>query len=116
MKVTPQKQAKFCEKLAEGWSVTAASKAIGVTTKTAYEWRKKDAEFAKAWDDAIESGTDALEDEAQRRAMNTSDVLTIFLLKGRRPDKYRDRVDAHISGRLTLEQLVGQSMKPAAES
>jgi hypothetical protein len=38
------------------------------------------------------AGTDALEDEALRRAKDKSDTLLIFLLKARRPEKYKDRV------------------------
>ncbi len=35
-----------------------------------YERRKADAEFAAAWDDSLVQGTDLLEDEALRRAMD----------------------------------------------
>jgi hypothetical protein len=56
-----------------------------------YEHRKTDESFARAWDDAVEAGADALEDEAVRRAKESSDVLLIFLLKGRRPGKFKDR-------------------------
>lgn len=37
-------------------------------------------------------GADVLEGEASRRAMSGSDLLLIFLLKGLRPEKYRERV------------------------
>jgi len=57
---------------------------------TAYLWREKDAEFARAWDDAKEDGVDRLEDIAKQRAFDGSDTLVIFLLKANRPDKYRD--------------------------
>jgi hypothetical protein len=74
-----------------------------------YEWRVADAAFRAAWDDALEEGTDRLEDEAFRRAhdgvpkpifykgdriatvQEHSDTLTIFLLKARRPEKFKDR-------------------------
>jgi hypothetical protein len=42
---------------------------------------------------AIEAGTDVLEDHAFARATDPekpSDILTIFLLKARRPEKFKD--------------------------
>lgn len=91
--------------------------------RTAYNWRMEDEEFATSWEAAQELGTDALEDEAVRRARygvsrkkftsrgeavidpasgeqyvehDYSDVLLIFMLKARRPDKFKDRQE--ISG------------------
>lgn len=78
-----------------------------------------------AGEDAIETGTDLLEDDVRRRAVDGveeplfhqgkkvgltrkySDTLLIFLLKARRPAKYRDSVRLeHIDvTQLTTEQL-----------
>ena len=70
-----------------------------------YAHRTTEAEFADAWDDAYDAGNDRLEDEAHRRAVDGverpvtyrgevvgsvreySDVLLMFLLRGRRPDR-----------------------------
>lgn len=42
----------------------------------------------------MEEAADVLEAEARRRAtVGGSDVLLIFLLKGARPEKYRDRYE-----------------------
>src|SRR5207244_2289826 len=80
-------------------------------------WRAADAEFAEAWDDAEAAGTDRLEDEAYRRGhdgvakpvfrkggacgevQQYSDSLLMFLLKSRRPGKYRDRTAHEHTGR-----------------
>jgi len=59
---------------------------------TAYNWRSSDDAFAVAWDDALESGADCLEDIAFKRAERSSDTLLIFLLKARRPKKYCDKM------------------------
>lgn len=57
----------------------------------AYDWRDDDVEFAKAWDEAIESAADKLEQVAYRRASTgKSDRMLEILLKGHRP-KYRDK-------------------------
>jgi len=71
--------------------VTNAAIAAGARRAAMYGWRKEDPVFAGAWDDAIEAGTDKLEDEARRRALNGSDPLLMFMLKARRPAKYRER-------------------------
>lgn len=65
---------------------------------TYYRWRDEDPEFAAAVDEAIEEGTDVLEDIALRRAKKQSDTLVIFLLKARRRDKYGDKSLHEVSG------------------
>ncbi|SEL39165.1 hypothetical protein SAMN04515666_103607 [Bosea lupini] len=90
---------RFLAALGEGLSVAGAAKLAGIGRQTVYDWRKRDGEFAAAWDDAIETGTDNLEDEARRRAMSTSDTLMIFMLKARRPEKYKERYAAEHTGK-----------------
>lgn len=115
-KRTPKKEAAFLDALRDGLSVTAACLDAGIARSSAYEWRAEDAGFRERWDDAVEEGTDRLEDEAQRRARDGvtepvfykghrvgevqrySDTLMIFLLKARRPDKFKDRVANEHSG------------------
>lgn len=96
----------FLKHLAENGVVGYAVKAAGVSRWAAYERRQRDAEFAKQWEQALESATDRLEQEAVRRAVDGvdepvfylgeecgkirkySDTLLIFLLKANR-DKFR---------------------------
>lgn len=145
--------------LASGSTVSEAAKGAGVGRRTVYSRLESDEAFKKAYDDAIEQGTDVIEGEATRRAVhgvdepviyqgqptylyernpdgsiktretlytdehgNTtkktepvmlldekgnpriltvrkpSDTLAIFLLKGRRPDKFRDNIDITSKG------------------
>lgn len=117
-------KAAIIEKLIEGLSITAAASHAGVGRTTAYQWREADPVFAEAWDDAIEAGTDRLEDETHRRAFNGvtrpvavgkeiveiteySDTLAIFLLKGRRPEKFRDNVKVDHGGKLDVNVVAG---------
>ena len=88
---TPKNAEVLCAALAEGKSIGAACKAAGVARTTYYEWRESSPEFAAQADDAIEAGTDKLEDVAIERAEKSSDLLLIFMLKARRPGKYRER-------------------------
>ena len=117
VKVTPEKKIAFCAALAaSGGSVTRACEAVDIARMTAYRWRDEDPAFAADWDRAKAAGLDALEDEALRRAFEGydkpivhqgvitdtvreySDTLAIFLLKGGKPEKYRDNVRQEISG------------------
>ena len=124
---TLKRRAVFLAALAETASVTRACEAAKFPRQCAYDWRRDDADFAAAWDEAVERGTDALEDEAVRRAKDgvakpvyyhgnrvdtvrdPSDPLLMFLLKARRPEVYRDQVQ--ITGKLSLEALVNQSLQ-----
>src|ERR1700760_3097839 len=78
----------FLRALAETGNVSASAEAAGIGRNALYQWRSDDLGFARAWDLALELGVDALEDEAKRRAMNGSDTLLMFLLRGRRPEVY----------------------------
>lgn len=108
----------FLVALALTGNVSAACRAVNVSRFTAYLARKTDSAFADEWAEAIEDATDALEEEARKRAMGegvsykfdkkgqplrhpitgepyaercVSDALLILLLKAHRPEKYKDR-------------------------
>lgn len=113
---TPEKEIAFLAALSATCSVTRACEAAGLGRMTVYDWRKADPDFATAWDEAKRLGADVLEDEAVRRAHDGvdepifykgdcidtvrkySDTLLIFLLKGAKPDVYKDRVQSEVSG------------------
>jgi transposase len=101
-KRTPEMEQAFLDALCDGYSVNRAAKAAGIGRRTAYEWRDADPEFKQRWLEAVEAGTDTLEDEARDRAMDTSDTLLIFTLKARRPEKYRENVNLNHSGTITV--------------
>jgi transposase-like protein len=107
----------------EQGTVVAACKAAGVGRTSAYEWRQKDEAFALAWADIEEATTEAMEREAYRRGVEGtveplvsagkhvtdvkkySDTLLIFMLKARRPERYRDNVKVEHSGSITFADL-----------
>lgn len=113
----------FIAAMMRGLSVTGAAIHAGIPRRTVYEWRDADAEFRMAWDEALEYGSDRLEDEAFRRAHDGverplvsagktvkddegaairvreySDTLMCLLLKSRRPEKYRERITNEHTG------------------
>ena len=83
----------------------------GVDRSTLYKWRGQDAEFAAAWDEAVDDDTDEIEAAMSERAKGWkdpvrdasgnvvgfrwkySDKAAEIMLKARRPDVYRERVD-----------------------
>lgn len=140
-------RAAFLAELAASGNVSASATAADVSRRFVYEQRAADLDFAAAWDDALEQGADSMEAEARRRAVDGweepvwyqgedvgtvrkfSDTLLIFLLKGARPEKYRDRTDvrqtsasvqidweqvpppirdAFIEGRISLHDVLSQ--------
>lgn len=126
---TEEKRAAFLKALEEnGGNITAACKSARYPRQTAYEARERDPAFAKAWDEAMERGIDALEDEALRRAHNGtlkpvyyqgskcgtvrefSDTLLIFMLKAKRPLKFRDNVAIEHSGKVDLGTLTDEEL------
>jgi hypothetical protein len=109
---TPKKRELFLDALAKTGNVQKAAKSAHTTPKTAYNYRHADPDFAAAWAQALDAAYDiVLEPEAMRRALDGverpvyhqgkkvdtireySDTLLIFLLKGGRPAKYRERYE-----------------------
>lgn len=98
---------QFLENLRQGMSIAKAAVEAGTARRTVCDKRLADEEFAKAWEDAYNEGTDRLEDEAMRRARDGvqkpvfqggqlvghvqeySDTLATLMLAGRRPEKYK---------------------------
>lgn len=115
-KVTAKKRQRFLELVANSCSIVKAALAIGVSRNHLYRLRDTDANFAIDWDKALQLGADVLEEEVRRRAVvgvrepvyykgdvvghvrKYSDILLIFRLKGLKPDMYRDRYTAELSG------------------
>ncbi len=127
--LTPKKREwkpRFVDNLRETGNVSAAARHAGVSRQTVYKERGASEQFREAWDDAMEEAMDLLEAEARRRAYDGtlkpvyykgapvgeireySDTLTIFLLKGRRPDVFKDRQDVTSGGeKLTFTLKLG---------
>jgi hypothetical protein len=98
----------FLAALEETGSVTEAAKAVGMGRSNVYQYKRNDQEFAAKWEQSLDVAADVLEDEARRRAFEGveepvfqkgekvgtirrySDTLLMFLLKGIRPQKWRE--------------------------
>lgn len=99
----------FLTALAELGNYKEAAKLAGISRMTAWRHKTSDPEFAQKCADAEQEAADLLEKEAWRRATEGtdepvfykgdqcgtikrySDNLLMFLLRGVRPEKYRER-------------------------
>ena len=126
-RVTPKKKAQFLDALAQTGNVRQAAKAVGFSANRFYVHRRQDPPFAAAWEEAMQHAMDiVLEPEAIRRAVEGvekavyyqgepvgtvreySDTLLIFLLKGGKPDKYKDRREVFHRGTIALLEKLEQ--------
>lgn len=127
-KTRQPKKEKFLAAYARCGNVGQAAKAAGCERHAYYDWLEKDPEFQDRFDRAHEAACDVLEKEAWRRAVKGttrpvfqgkehvgdiqeySDTLLIFLLKGGRPEKYRERlsVDAKVDSHAKIQVLEDQ--------
>lgn len=139
-KLTRSKQKKFLKALAETANVSAACKAIDFSRSSIYDRKKADKEFSARWDEAVDIAIDKLELEVRRRALHGtrkgvyykgqrvatereySDALAMFILKGHRPEKYRENVKAEVVNDVRLhvvyddERADGASAPPAPKT
>jgi hypothetical protein len=102
-------QSRFLEEYARLGTITHACRAAHIDPKRHYEWMERDPSYVERFEVAKQEAIDTLEREARRRAVEGveepvgwykgepggyvkrySDLLLIFLLKGARPERYRD--------------------------
>ena len=109
----------FLTHYAQWANVSAACTAAGVARANIYYWQEHDSDFSAAFKVAEAAATERLEREAWRRAVEGSpyertsywhgepvgtdrkieysDQLMMLLLRARRPDLYREKVDLAVT-------------------
>lgn len=92
-----EKKAEFIAAVEKRYTKKVAAKEVGISDKTVDKWAAQDPEFKQAIDNAQKGAEETLESSAYERAMKGDTTLTIFLLKGMRPEKYRDYFKADVS-------------------
>lgn len=102
---TDENRARVLRALAKGGSYTLAADAAGISRDALFRWKADEEAFQAECLDAIEAGTDRLEDVAVQRAIEGgSDTMLIFMLKGRRRDKWGDKQSITHSGELVTKE------------
>lgn len=94
-------RAKFIAALESEGTVLSAARVAGVNRSTVYRERQANEEFALAWADAEEAVTEGLERKAAELAMAGEVRLIEFLLKARRPERYRENVKVEHAGEVS---------------
>lgn len=112
-KRSPDFEEKFLDGLRKGLTPKEAAECIGIDRSTAFLWKRDSDDFRQRWEAAIDEGTDLLEKEARRRAVDGveepvfyqgvvcggvqrySDTLLTLMLKGRRPGVYNTERHEH---------------------
>ena len=116
----PRVRKAFLQVLSETANVSQACAEANINRRSAYYLKNTDLDFAAEWEDALQRATDTLEAEARRRALEGclepvvsggrlimdpddpskpmmvrkfSDTLTVLLLKGHRPERFRERFE-----------------------
>ena len=91
-------------------SISYAAKMAGVSYQAAFKERDKDEVFADEWERAVEEGSDFLEDNVLQLGVTQKNLTAlIFLLNGRRPEKFRQRHDMTTAGK-SLHGFFGEAM------
>lgn len=100
-----------------GGNITRAARLLGTTRQNIYRWAQTDPVFAELFNEALEAGTDNLEERVYERAMDTSDRLAEFLLRARRPEKYREtyKLETDITS-VNLDQLAESFLNACTEA
>lgn len=95
-------------------TVYHACLAAEIGRRTWYDWKDADESFRADVEAAAADVADDLEREAIRRAKESSDTLLIFLLKGHKPDVFRERISQEVTGKdgapLTFTLDLGTSL------
>lgn len=132
--VHPKKRS-FLVAFSECGVIFEACRCARMGRQTHYDWMEVDEQYAKAFKMAEEAAVEALEFEARRRAKDGvtrevfhqgevcgyrtdfSDLLMIFLLKGARPEKYREQgvqvqVNVNIADRIKAARVRVRDAQP----
>ena len=127
--ITDHTKRSFLAAYAYCGRLTHAAKSAQCNWRMHYYWLKVDPLYKEKFAEAQAMAGDFLEEEAMRRAKDGiskavyyqgevvgeeivySDTLAIFLLKGAKPDKYRDNVKVETEITLKLEGALTQGIK-----
>jgi len=136
--VTPMVITAFLGAVAGCGNITQACEELRLNRGTIYQMRQEDEAFRVALNEALTTGYDAWEDAAAKRAfvgyekpvfqqgmqvgevLEFSDTLAALLLKGSKPEKYKERSSSEVtvSGRLSvqLEKLSDEELNKLSDA
>jgi hypothetical protein len=101
-KSTPARMRIFLDTYAKTGRVNRACEVAHITPRTHYRKLESDPVYRQAFEKAEQEVGQMLEDTAVERALNGDSHLLLALLKRFRPEAYRERVSAEVSGTISL--------------
>lgn len=120
-KRTSKNRVLILDVLSKGHSLSKAAQAAGMGRETLYRWRMEDSKFNEEVEQAIEAGTDLLEDALFDKGKKLDDkaavTAALATLKARRPEKWREYFRHEMSGPgggpMQVEQIERTVVDPA---
>jgi hypothetical protein len=110
--VPTDRRALFLRELARSPVVGRAARFAGLSLSNLYRLKREDERFSAAWDEALTAAVDDIEQAAIDRALEKSDKLLETILKAKRPEEYRERVDVQVAA---VGQIVVDLVPMASE-
>lgn len=97
----------------EGYSMTAAAGKIGVSRQTVYAWAEERPEFSVALNIARAAAAAWWEDRARAIAKggDGNPAITIFALKNRVANEWRDKVETEHTGSVSVSHNAGELLR-----
>lgn len=117
VRINSEHRRKFLETLAMTARTTTAARASGIYLMKWYRLRKFDPKFAAAWEEALDIGTRAIEDEVVRRAVHGHATPVFFHGKQvATVRKYSDRLLALLYQRHVMDRAQAQESATAVDA
>jgi len=109
-KVSHPKKRAFLAAFSRCGSISTAAKRAKIDRRSHYHWLKGDPWYVRAYQQAVIEAGDALQDKLTEIAFEGNVTAAIFLLKGLKPDQFRDRLEQRNlleidPSKLTVQQL-----------
>ncbi len=110
-------KSRFLRALSEGLHVCDAVRRAGVSRSTAYNWRRDDPAFAEAWNDALETMLDNVENAIYTAAMQGNVTAQIFILKTKGKDRgWTERTDINVNQPVNDDWAAAEAQRKRTES
>jgi|HubBroStandDraft_6_1064221.scaffolds.fasta_scaffold485125_2 hypothetical protein len=92
-KLSDVKKRAFLAAFSRCGSLSKAAKRAKVDRRTHYNWLKDDPSYAQGFRQAVVEAGDSLQDKLTEIAFEGNVTAAIFLLKGLKPETFRDRLE-----------------------
>jgi hypothetical protein len=110
-KISHPKKRAFLAAFSRCGSLSQAAKRAKVDRRTHYNWLKDDPWYVRAFQQAVIEAGDAIQDKLTEIAFEGNVTAAIFLLKGLKPETFRDRLEQVNLHDLDLSKVSGVDPK-----